>query len=458
MDASRDLLDLLDLLEQPPSEAAWAVFVEAAEKLPDSALEGLLPEMLARLSAWPDHLRAAPVRWTEERQERRLSLCQTMPLLPDLDLMDAFSAELVAVNYEEPAYTAYHHYTSSYNKVLRAMTFCTVTQVLYVAESIFQPHGSPNEGWDILFQIDYRSGTSKRLLTLPRAVQTHKTHCDLLHLCKDGQLVCVIQQGESVEYGDVFVFVLRGDEIVHRMKLPGTMERRPPVQQRSHHARVALSEDEGTLWAYLYPDRIMRLDMNTFTSHSEGGYTHQVSDLVPVNSGAVTVTSNAHVVYTDAHLLASGLPLPSPGSSQEVYILMFTAIHALLTKSGYEVPAGTAGSLVLWRLAAGRWDPELMQFHHVPYQRARYEDRYFRFRRIRYQGNWRVAFLEPPEFAKLVVLEFPTGLRAELSTWATTILDDDEAFGFVQDGDAIVYHDRISFRIWRFHLAVPITD
>jgi hypothetical protein len=450
--------NLLHFLDQPPSEVAWGAFVEAVEGVMDSDLDGMLPELLARLAAWPDHVRMASEDWMQAASAARLSLCRTFPMLPDLDLMDAFSAELVDANYEEPAYTAYHHYTSSYNKVLRAMTFCTGTQVLYVVESIFQPHGSPNEGWDILFQIDYRSGTSKRLLTLPRAVQTHRTHCDLLHLCKDGQLVCVIQQGESVEYGDVFVFVLRGEEIVHQMKLPGTVERRPPVQQRSHHARVSLSEDEGTLWAYLYPDRIMRLDLSTFASQTEGGYTHQISDLVAVNAGAVTVTSNAHMVYTDAHLLASGLPLPSPGSSQEVHILMFTAIHALLTKGGYEVPAGTAGSLVLWRLAAGRWNPELMQFHHVPYQRTRYEDRYFRFRRIRYQGNWRVTFLEPPEFVKLVVLEFPTGLRAELSTWATTILDDDEAFGFVQDGDAIVYHDRISFRIWRFHLVAPIAD
>lgn len=108
--------------------------------------------LLARLSVWPDHVRVASEEWTKNPTTNRLALCRVLPLLPGLDLMEAFSAELAAADYEEPAYSAYQNYISSHERALRAMTFAADTQQLYVVESIFQPHGSPHEGWDILFQ------------------------------------------------------------------------------------------------------------------------------------------------------------------------------------------------------------------------------------------------------------------------------------------------------------------
>lgn len=456
------LSELDKLLQQPPSQEAWEAICETLEACEDpEALQFLLEQTEMALRAWPDHLRVAPEQWLTDSSESRRLICRIFPLLPDLDLMDAFSAELVAYDYGEPAIGPYLDYIASSRRVLRNMAYCMDRQELYVLESNLHAHGSSHESSDILFRINYQTGEVERLLRLPRSAKAHQSHCDLLYRCKNGLLICTLQQGESVEHGVTNVFILRDKEIIHTCTLPGLTERRPPVQQRSQHARFEISEDEDTLWGYLYPDRIMRLDLKTFEMQIEGGFTSQVADLIPVGRGAVTVTSNEYFVYYDEALHAFE-PKDSPlGSIADPHVLTFSAINALVIEAGGSVPVGTIGSFAFWSLARTQSPSSLLQFKHILYQRERSEDQYFKFRRIRYQGRWRVVYLNPPAFSTLVVIEFPTGLQAELAVDGFGPYEEGEGYGFSQEGNAIVFHNGSEYRLWRFQLgkateAVPI--
>lgn len=72
---------VFDILDQPPSESAWAEFSEALDQVPGSDLKGLLPELLA---LWPDHLRVARVQWAGSFWHRKfvLELRNVVPAMP----------------------------------------------------------------------------------------------------------------------------------------------------------------------------------------------------------------------------------------------------------------------------------------------------------------------------------------------------------------------------------------
>lgn len=461
---------ILDLLDQPPTEAAWEGFTAALEQLPDERVKTLLPEVQARLAAWPDHLRVAPDAWLAHRDAARLKCCSVFPFLPKLNLMDVFLHELQdeVAKQEEAIQSGKFDasiteigdaFFASERKYARGLYYDTDKSTLYAFQSSY-PDFPENRfpGYDHLFRINYGTGETLRLHSFRwEEAGTHNRCLFIEVLAPD--LVLLVTAPEKYRWtGQADLFLFQGQEILFEHHWEGRHDHWPEIKQDSVASIFRISLDRKSLWGFHHTCDLVRLDLETLelkSTHLFG--VRDLEDMVPYADG-VLLSMWKEVLYVDAELNPQipQLPPPPPGHDTLLFRGGFS-VHEpyFLTEDDQEGSFATI-AIHRWNTTQARLVPEayLTTF----YKRRKHADFFVKFRYKCLGNNWLCAYIQPPEFMDLIVVEFPSGRQARLRinpnqhNRGSYYLSGIEAFDFDASGTAIVFDTWFDFRRWVFAL------
>jgi hypothetical protein len=466
----KDHRAILDLLDQPPSEAAWAAFVAAMEQVPDSDLEDLLPALLARLASWPDHVRVAPDAWLDHSDEARLQCCRVFPVSFKLGLMDVFLHELRdEVIKQEAAIQSGKFETSvteigdaffaSERKYVRGLYDDTERSTLYALQSSY-PDFPENRypGYDHLFRINYETGETLRLHSFRWEVAGTHNRCLLIEALAPDVVLLVLAHEKYRWVGQADLYLFQGKEILFEHHWEGRHDHWGEIKQDSVDSIFRLSLDRKCLWGFHYTGNLLRLDLETLalsSTHLPG--VQGLEDISPYNDG-VLLSFWDKVLFVDAGLNPQKPQLPPPSAGQGAALFRGGAITHHPNVHTEETQAGTFSTVVMhqWDTTQARLVPKA--YLTTYFIRRNHADFFVKFRYKCLGTHWLCAFLCPPDFMDLIVVEFPTGRQARLCLnpskhdLSSYYLSGIEAYDFDASGTAIVFDTWFDFRRWEFEL------
>jgi hypothetical protein len=468
MDTSGKLLKLLD---QPPSKTAWAAFADAVEKLPDSALVGLLPDLQVGLAAWPDHLRVAREEWAVHYNDMRLAVCRVVPFAPALSLADVFNSEMDDIFEAEqgdPESTAANNatldignaYFLSSEKYVRGLSYSSQCPALYVLESVYPDWPQKRfPGYDHLYRINYQTGACLRLHSFVWKTDPLRTRCLLIKALAPDRVLLVTMEEKDDWLGQADVYLFEGSKLVFEHHRDGCEHRRSELPQYDRVAIFCLSDDLKHLWGYHQTKDLTILDLETLVIKTVPLQSRSmIEDMVPCRDGVLLVDREGGWAFVDKDLRPPTTTIPK---SDEIERTLLLRGNFGVRNPQYDFhEAQPAGFHVMASIAwHAEWDAFRPQSYlAINYKRLKWDDWHIRFRSRRVGANWRCAYLNPPEFKEIIVLEFPTGLEARLCIHPAQMSshsyyqDGNAAFDFDQEGAAIVFDRGGLFFRWVFVL------
>jgi hypothetical protein len=472
MEAFRDLLDLLD---QPPSEAAWDAFVDALGQVPDEAAQSLLPEVQARLADWPDHLRVASEEWATRGDLIRLAVCRVAPLTPLLDLTDIFNQELDAFNDgqeneerpprpEDAELEIGDAYFLSSQKRVLGLCYDHAAGELYAFESAkYDPSKESFRSYDHLYRINYHTGECLRIHSFKWEKSYQRTVCLLLEALSPNRVLLVVSRERYEWAGHASVFIFEGREKVFEHHWEGQRKLSWETLQRFPYSVFRLSDDRKTLWGCHHKKDFVCVELEFLeVTEIPGPNIPWELEIVPVQGGAMRFNVYHEQAFVDGWTYAIRRRLPDdfPAPYSVLACVNFGADNPY-----FDINDEHPGAFVV--LSYLTFDParQLMQpvsYIGAFYKRKRDGDHYIRFKTRRVGDRWRCAYLYPPDFMDLYVVEFPTGkmgrLRINPNQYSPGPFYEEaiEAFDFDAAGEAIIF-DRGS-RFWRWDFVLEPGD
>jgi hypothetical protein len=448
MDASSMLFLLLD---QPPSETGWGAFVKAVEKLPDRDLEGMLPELLTRLASWPDHLRLAKPDWVAYCQAARLRLCRVIPILPRYQLSTVLSSEfdrMMDATFDQQVMDWYLAHLNSDIRKVRNIFWDADLGVLLAFQSDYQSDAEEGQiGWDFLFLIDFGAQTTSLVKSIQRPSYWAETECELLERLAGDLIVLTVQYPQVDRTGGASVLVLRGKETILDFTAPSSRSRLVEIPQSTMTSLHRMSQDGRHLWGYSFTGHLYRIDLQDFSIQMMDGWSEQVLDILPWQDGLLLSTWADGIGFVDQKMNWKGGRIPIAAAPPTTIVCRSVAPVGELEESDLGVHPATWAAWDMSGLPPTAIPGAVQHFYE---QRAQLADPFLLVRTKQVGVVWRIAYLEPPAFDHLVILELPTGRKTSLS-WPQASRYA-QAFGFDKVGNAIVFDGIDGFNRWDFSL------
>lgn len=230
----------------------------------------------------------------------------------------------------------------------------------------------------------------------------------------------------------------------------GQHERWVEIPQLERQSIFRYAAEQGCLWGWLHTGEIIRLDVNKAQLTSEKVKLNKVVDITPLGAGLLLAESGGRLCYVDGDIKCSSMATMSHGDSTCLIDLCKWLDYDEYDRD--EAHPGRLHTPYLLRCRAGIPEPTELAFMKVYHRRTNWTGRHLQFK-VRQAGTaWRLAFLDPPNFESIVVVELPSGHGASLEMEDNLLTDGKAGFDFDTTGQVIVFQKGLSFACWKFEL------